>query len=60
GTVTDTLNAFIIKQNPPAVNLNPDGTTSVNFIRTGQLMDLWIGVEKPLPVSDTAALVPQP
>ncbi|TAE14458.1 MAG: PASTA domain-containing protein [Bacteroidetes bacterium] len=60
GTVTDTLNAFIIKQNPPAVTVNPDGTTSVNFIRTGQLMDLWIGVEKPLPVSDTAALVPQP
>lgn len=41
--VRDTANAFVYKQNPP--DKNEEGK---NYrIRPGQMMDIWVGVEKP-------------
>ena len=52
--ITDTLNAFIYKQIPP--NLTEDKQTV--FIRSGQVMDLWLS---PVPkvLKDTTATNPQ-
>lgn len=38
GTLTDTMNAFIFKQNPPP--LNQGGQP--NYIRAGEMIDMWI------------------
>jgi beta-lactam-binding protein with PASTA domain len=44
GTVTDTANAFIFRQNPSA--LNSDYTPS--YIQPGQTMDIWIQADRPV------------
>ncbi len=43
GPVTDTANAFVIRQNPDAVH---DDETPA-YIRPGQTMDIWISTEPP-------------
>ncbi|MEO6188772.1 MAG: PASTA domain-containing protein [Ginsengibacter sp.] len=43
GPVTDTANAFVIRQNPDAVH---DDETPA-YIRPGQTMDIWISTESP-------------
>lgn len=44
GTVTDTANAFIFRQNPSAV-----GADDVpSYIQPGQTMDIWIQADRPL------------
>ena len=55
--VTDTCNAYIFMQNP--TRLDEDGKP--RFIRTGQIMDVWLQVEKPpVPVIDSANNKPTP
>jgi len=44
GTVTDTLNAFVFKQNPDAFDF--DG--SPHSIKPGQTMDIWVQVDRPI------------
>ncbi len=44
GTVTDTANAFIFRQNPSAVG--PDNVPS--YIQPGQTMDIWIQADRPV------------
>lgn len=44
GTITDTANAFVYKQNPEV--LNYDNTPG--FIQPGQTMDIWIQLERPV------------
>ncbi len=43
--VTDTLNAFIIRQSPE--RMTPDGR--VNRIRQGQIIDVWLQTQRPAP-----------
>jgi eukaryotic-like serine/threonine-protein kinase len=47
GTITDTLNSFVYKQNPDVTN--EEGKT--NFIQPGQTMDVWITATRPAPDS---------
>jgi eukaryotic-like serine/threonine-protein kinase len=51
--VTDTLNAFIYKQSPERF----DDEGKFRHIRSGQLIDVWLQVEKPL--VDTVVAPPQ-
>ncbi|MDP4263833.1 MAG: PASTA domain-containing protein [Bacteroidota bacterium] len=53
GGITDSCNAYIFKQNPERF----DEAKKVQYIRTGQTMDVWIQVEKP--VIDSLA-IPSP
>ncbi len=45
GSITDTLKAFVIKQNPDI----RDEESRTNFIQPGQTMDLWISSTPPEP-----------
>jgi len=56
GVVTDTADAYIIKQNPEPVSELATGETVHNRIRPGQLMDIWISTTPP--VKDTSAIQP--
>ena len=56
GAVTDTANAYIVKQNPAPTTQLPSGETVHNRIRPGQLMDIWISNIPP--VRDTTAVQP--
>jgi beta-lactam-binding protein with PASTA domain len=56
GAVTDTANAYIVKQNPAPTTQLPSGETVHNRIRPGQLMDIWISNTPP--VRDTTAVQP--
>ncbi len=47
GTITDTLQSFVFKQNPEATNED----NSPNYIQPGQTMDLWISATPPPPDS---------
>ncbi len=47
---TDTANAFVYKQNPPRVN--EDNT--LNYIRSGQVMDVWVSPVMKTLVDSTA------
>ena len=54
GPVSDTLKAFVYKQNPgPA---NEEGGT--NYIKPGQTMDVWISSTPPAPDSTNASTTP--
>lgn len=53
--IDDTLNAYIYKQSPGRF----DDERRFRYIRSGQLMDIWLQIEKPV-VDTTAALVPVP
>lgn len=44
GSVTDTANAFVYKQNPPVTDID----NSPVFIKPGQTMDIWIQVDRPV------------
>jgi beta-lactam-binding protein with PASTA domain len=58
GTVTDTENAFVIKQNPSPYSQNDgNGEAVKNKIRPGQIMDIWISAMPPQP--DSTAIQPQ-
>lgn len=48
GAVTDTANAFIVKQGPMPYVVLPDGSKSPNKIRAGQLIDIWISATAPV------------
>ncbi|HEY9362475.1 MAG TPA: PASTA domain-containing protein [Chitinophagaceae bacterium] len=54
GNVTDTLHAFIYKQNPEVLDFNK----APSYIQPGQTMDIWVQVEKP--VIDTFKIMQQP
>ncbi|HJY22530.1 MAG TPA: PASTA domain-containing protein, partial [Hanamia sp.] len=54
GNVTDTLHAFIYKQNPEVLDFNK----APSYIQPGQTMDIWVQVEKP--VIDTFKITQQP
>lgn len=43
GPVTDTLNAFIVKQNPDVI----DEDQKPAYIQPGQTMDIWVSVDPP-------------
>lgn len=47
GSITDTLKAFVYKQNPEVKNEE----SKPNFIQPGQTMDLWISATPPVPDS---------
>lgn len=47
GTITDTLKAFVYKQNPEVTN----EVSQPNFIQPGQTMDVWISSTPPQPDS---------
>lgn len=51
GSVTDTSNAFVFKQNPEALDFDK----SSNSIKPGQTMDIWVQVDRP--VLDTVPAV---
>jgi hypothetical protein len=53
GAVSDTANAYIIKQNPEPATQMPTGETVTNHIHPGQLMDIWISMTPP--VKDSTA-----
>ncbi|MFT3936548.1 MAG: PASTA domain-containing protein [Chitinophagaceae bacterium] len=53
--VKDTTTAFIYRQSPPRVTEDK----RVNRIRSGQLMDIWLSVEKPT-IDSTAGLATPP
>lgn len=44
GSVTDTTNAFVFKQNPEPL----DYDESPHYIKPGQTMDIWVQVERPV------------
>ncbi len=52
--VTDTLGAFVYRQSPD--RLDPDGKP--NHIRQGQIIDIWIGVQRREKVVDSSAILP--
>ncbi|HSC55161.1 MAG TPA: PASTA domain-containing protein [Phnomibacter sp.] len=56
--VSDTANAYIIRQNPSLKTVLPDGAIQTNKIRAGQSIDLWIAVNKPVIVSDSTGNEP--
>ena len=47
GSITDTANAFVYKQNPEVLNFDD----TPGFIQPGQTMDIWVQLERP--VKDT-------
>lgn len=47
--VKDTLNAFVFRQNPERF----DEEGHARSIRQGQTMDLWLGIEKPVPKNNS-------
>lgn len=49
--ITDTIASFVYRQNPP--RLNEEGQPA--FIQSGQLMDLWLSLDKPQVEDSTAA-----
>lgn len=51
GPLSDTANAFVVKQNPEPTTLLPTGEIATNHIVAGQLMDIWISMKPP--VKDT-------
>jgi eukaryotic-like serine/threonine-protein kinase len=56
--VSDTANAYIVKQNPEPMTQLPTGEKVNNRIRAGQLMDVWISTAPP--IKDTTTTQPQP
>lgn len=54
--VSDTANAYIVKQNPEPITTLPSGDKVNNRIRAGQMMDIWISMTPP--VKDTTAPAP--
>jgi beta-lactam-binding protein with PASTA domain len=44
--ITDTAHAYIVNQKPIQYATNPDGTTTTNKIRPGQIMDVWVSKER--------------
>lgn len=59
GEVSDTANAFIVRQNPEAKTTLPTGEIVDNRIRPGQLMDIWISTTPPPPKDTTQQAPPQ-
>jgi hypothetical protein len=51
GRITDTTNAFIIKQRPDRFDVD----RRLMYIRSGQLMDVWISQEMKTLASDSIA-----
>ncbi len=43
GPVTDTMNAYIVKQNPDVLNEDQNAA----YIKPGQTMDIWVSVDPP-------------
>ncbi len=58
GAVSDTANAYIVRQNPEPTAVLPTGETVNNRIRAGQMMDIWISMTPP--VKDTTSAQPVP
>lgn len=54
--LTDTANAFIVKQSPEPTSTIAQGTIVGNKIRPGEIMDIWISITAP--VKDTTLQVP--
>jgi len=48
GTVTDTTNAYIVRQNPEPLTQLPTGEKVNNHIRASQFMDVWISMTPPI------------
>jgi beta-lactam-binding protein with PASTA domain len=53
GTIADTMNAYVFRQNPPQV----DAGGRPNYIRAGETIDMWISQTNP---ADTTASTPAP
>ena len=53
GPISDTLSAYVFKQSPSRYN----ETNVPNYIKAGQLMDVWISAEMKV-VNDTISRVP--
>ena len=53
GPISDTATAFVWKQNPEAITPTTDGGKVVNYIRGGQIMDVWISQEMKYPADTT-------
>lgn len=49
--ITDTLNAFVYKQNPSVISQSAAGDTIKNKINPGQVIDVWLSTQAP--VKDT-------
>jgi len=59
-SISDTSNAFIIKQSPiPFSTLSP-GEIVANKIKAGQLIDIWISVTQPAAAKDSTGASDQP
>ncbi|HEX5152894.1 MAG TPA: PASTA domain-containing protein [Parafilimonas sp.] len=59
GAVTDTANAYIVRQSPEPLTQLPTGEKVNNHIRAGQFMDVWISMTPPVKDTSTVAQ-PQP
>ena len=58
GAVSDTANAYVVKQNPETLTQLPTGKKVTNRIRPGQFIDVWISMTPP--IKDTSAQQEQP
>jgi eukaryotic-like serine/threonine-protein kinase len=54
--VKDTVNAFVYRQNPDRF----DEERRINHIRQGQIVDLWLGAQKPVRQTDSTGGTPTP
>lgn len=52
GNITDTLGAFVYRQSPESSTKLMEGGRQVNYIQSGQIMDLWIS-QQMIYLSDT-------
>ncbi len=53
GNVTDTLNAYVYKQNPEVVDFDQAPV----YIKPGQTMDIWVQVERPAADTTKATII---
>ena len=54
GPISDTATAFVWKQNPEATTPTIDGGKVINYIRGGQIIDVWISQTMIYPVDTTS------
>jgi beta-lactam-binding protein with PASTA domain len=55
GTITDTLNAYVFRQNPAP----EDAEGRPNYIRAGETIDMWIGATNPNDTTGNSLPLPQ-
>ncbi len=57
--ITDTANAFVVKQSPERFNKDDETDPILMYIQSGQLIDVWISQTSNAPIKDSADLPKQ-